>query len=91
MLLFLTSRASKQQEKPGKDTLLAGKYYLYYASKKDDLKELCHETAHARELRVNLKRLAQLFQVSRGDRDSEFIALNLGHPRIFFVFGGFLM
>ena len=55
------------------------------------LKELCHETAHARELRVNLKRLAQLFQVSRRDRHSEFIALNLGHPRIFFVFGGFLM
>ena len=55
------------------------------------LKELCHETAHARQLLVNLKRLAQLFQVSRGDRYSEFIALNLGHPRIFFVFGGFVM
>ena len=54
------------------------------------LKELCHETAHARELRVNLKRLAQLFQVSRGDRHSEFIALNLGHPRIFFAFSGFV-
>ena len=53
------------------------------------LKELCHETAHARELRVNLKRLAQLFQVSRGDRRSEFIALNLGHPRIVFAFSGF--
>ena len=54
------------------------------------LKELCHETAHARDLRVNLKRLAQLFQVSRGDRHSEFIGLNLGHPRIFFAFSGFV-
>ena len=54
------------------------------------LKELCHETAHAREVRVNLKRLAQLFQVSRGYRHSEFIASNLGHPRIFFAFSGFV-
>ena len=49
-----------------------------------DLRELCHETAHARQLRVNLKRLAQLFQVLGENRHSEFIALNLGHPRIFF-------
>ena len=56
-----------------------------------DLKGLCHETAHARQLRVNLKRLAQLFQVSRDDLHTEFIALNLGHPRIFFAFGGFVI
>ena len=55
------------------------------------LKRLCHETAHARQLRVNLKRLAQLFQVSRDDLHTEFIALNLGHPRIFFAFGGFVI
>ena len=74
-------------------------YYLFYHIKSGNgeydqvkccLKELCHETAHARELRVNLKRLAQLFQVSRGDRHSEFIASNLGHPRIFFALSGFV-
>ena len=71
--------------------------YAHYTAQAEEsvlnseaLKELCHEIAHARELRVNLKRLAQLFQVSRGDRYSELIALNLGHPRIFFAFSGFV-
>ena len=50
---------------------------LIFAQQRN-LKELCNETTHARQLRVHLKRLAQLFQVSRGDGHSESIALNLG-------------
>ena len=59
------------------------KHFIYHC-----IKELCHETAYDRQLRVNMKRLAKLFQVSR---HSKFIALNLGHPRIFLAFGGFVM
>ena len=48
-------------------------------------------TAHARQERDNLKRLAQYFQVLQMDLYSEFFALNLGHPGIFFAINSFVI